>query len=124
VVVLSGAGGARMAVIVEVQLRYDERKLYSWPAYLTQVRAAHHCPAILLVICAGTATARRCRTPIETGHPGFDLAPLVVDSATLPSPGDPGQGAAGPELVVLAGRARPRPGSGAAAGPGHARRSR
>jgi hypothetical protein len=102
VVVLSGADGARMAVIVEVQLRYDERKLYSWPAYLTQVRAAHRCPAVLLVICAGTSTARRCRTPIETGHPGFDLAPLVVDSATLPSPGGPGHGAAGPELAVLA----------------------
>jgi uncharacterized protein (DUF1778 family) len=54
---------------------------------------------VLLVICPGSATARRCRAPIPTGHPGFDLAPLVIDSATLP---DPGREAASPELVVLA----------------------
>lgn len=75
VVLLSGADGAKLAVIVEVQLRYDKDKLYSWPAYLTQVRAAHRCPAVLLVICPGTATARRCRESISTGHPGFELAP-------------------------------------------------
>jgi hypothetical protein len=102
VVLLSGADGARLAVIAEVQLRYDKGKRYSWPAYLTQVRAAHHCPAVLLVICAGTATARRCRAPIRTGHPGFDLAPLVIDSATIPDLGGPGMGTAGPELIVLA----------------------
>jgi hypothetical protein len=99
VVVLSGAEGARLAVIVEVQLRYDTGKRYSWPAYLTQVRAAHRCPAVLLVICPASATARRCRAPIRTGHPGFDLAPLVIDSATIP---DPLREAASPELVVLA----------------------
>jgi hypothetical protein len=102
VVMLSGTGGARLAVIVEVQLRYDDRKRYSWPAYLTQVRAAHGCPAILLVICAGPATARRCRAPIRTGHPGFDLAPLVIDSTTIPDPVGPDTGAANPELLVLA----------------------
>jgi len=47
----------------------------------------------------GPGTARRCRAPIRTGHPGFDLAPLVIDSATIP---DPGLEAASPELVVLA----------------------
>ena len=47
VVVLSGTDGARLAVVVEVQLRYDQDKRYSWPAYLTQVRAAQHCPAVL-----------------------------------------------------------------------------
>lgn len=102
VVVLSGAGDARLAVIVEVQLRHDARKRYTWPAYLTQVRAAHRCPAVLLVICAGTSTARRCRAPIRTGHPGFDLAPLVIDSTTIPEPGGHGTAAGGVELLVLA----------------------
>jgi hypothetical protein len=101
VVVLSGADGTRLAVVVEVQLRYDKDKHYSWPAYLTQVRAAQHCPAVLLVICPGTVTARRCRAPIRTGHPGFDLAPLVIDSATIPDSGGPGP-REHPELVVLA----------------------
>jgi hypothetical protein len=102
VVLLSGADGTRLAVVVEVQLRYDKRKSYSWPTYLTQVRAAQHCRAVLLVICPGTATARRCRVPIRTGHPGFDLVPLVIDSAAIRNPGDADLRTAGPELVVLA----------------------
>lgn len=102
VVLLSGTDGTRLAVIVEVQLRHDKDKLYSWPVYLAQVRAAHRCPAVLLVICAGRATARRCREPISTGHPGFELVPLVIDAETTPDPSGPGAEDAGPELLVLA----------------------
>ena len=89
VVMLSGADGTQLAVVVEIQLRYDDRKRFSWPSYLTQVRAAHRCPAVLLVICLNTATATRCRLPIVTGHPGFDLVPLVIDSLTIPDPSSP-----------------------------------
>lgn len=102
VVMLSGANGARLAVVVEIQLRYDRRKRFSWPSYLTQVRAAHRCPAVLLVICLSTATAARCRAPIATGHPGFDLIPLVIDAVTIPDLNGPAATIAGPELVVLA----------------------
>jgi hypothetical protein len=63
---------------------------------------ADRCPAVLLVICTRPATARRCRTAIATGHPGFDLTPLVIDAATTPDPRGPGTQAAGPELMVLA----------------------
>jgi hypothetical protein len=101
VVLLSGAGG-KLAVITEVQLRYDKEKQFSWPAYVTQVRAAHRCGAVLLVICPHTGTAARCRETITTGHPGFDLAPLVIDSTTTPNPSGPGLESVGPELVVLA----------------------
>lgn len=69
VVLVSGANDSRIAVIVEVQLRYDKDKQYAWPAYLAQVRAAHRCPAALLVVCPDRGTAARCRTPIATGHP-------------------------------------------------------
>jgi hypothetical protein len=101
VVLLSAPGaGQQWAVIVEVQLRHDQAKRFSWPEYLTRVRSAHRCPAVLLVICPSAATARRCREPIRTGHPGFDLTPLVIDAATLPDPA--GVGAGGPELLVLA----------------------
>jgi len=40
--------------------------------------------------------------PIVTGHPGFDLVPLVIDSVTLPDPSSPAAATAGPELAVLA----------------------
>jgi hypothetical protein len=89
-------------VVVEVQLRYDLDKLYTWPAYIILARLAHRCPAVLLVICADAATARRCRSPIAVGHPGFQLKPLVIDSATMPDPAGPGKGQTGPELTVLA----------------------
>ena len=102
VVMLSGADGTRLAVVVEIQLRYDSRKRFSWPSYLTQVWAAHRCPAVLLVICLSTGTAGRCRTPIATGHPGFDLVPPVIDPVTIPDPNGPAAATAGPELAVLA----------------------
>lgn len=102
VVVLSGADGARLAVVVEIQLRYDSRKRFSWPSYLTQVRAAHRCPAVLLVICLNAGTASRCRAPIATGHPGFDLVPLVIDAVTIPDPNGHAAETARPELAVLA----------------------
>jgi hypothetical protein len=84
-----------------VQLSYDSDKEYSWPAYLTQVRAAHRCPAVLLVICPDASAAAHCRKPIAIGHPNFVLNALVVDAATTPSPsGEDTE--AGPELAVLA----------------------
>lgn len=98
VVLLSGSGDARMAVIAEVQLRYDKDKQYAWPSYLAQVRAAHRCPAALLVVCPDPRTAASCRAPIITGHPGFDLAPLVIDADSTPLPGALGPG---PELAIL-----------------------
>jgi hypothetical protein len=101
VILLTGRTG-QLAVVVEVQLRYDLDKLYTWPAYIILARLAHRCPAVLLVICADAATARRCRSPIAVGHPGFQLKPLVIDSATMPDPAGPGKGQTGPELTVLA----------------------
>jgi hypothetical protein len=92
----------KLAVVVEVQISPDERKRRVWPAYLALARAQHGCPAVLLIICPGRATGRWARQPIPTGHPGFDLVPLVIDAGTTPPPGAPGAGGADPELAVLA----------------------
>jgi uncharacterized protein (DUF1778 family) len=101
-VVLLEGDDEKLAVITEVQLTWDDDKEFTWPTYLTQVRAAHRCAAVLLVICPDPAAAQRSRATISTGHPGFDLTPLVVDARTMPLPGGPGTAATGPELVVLA----------------------
>jgi hypothetical protein len=92
----------KLAVVIEIQLQYDDRKVFSWPAYVVQARAAHRCDTVLMVICADPVTAAQCRATIATGHPGFDLTPLVIDAATTPPPGPTGSGPAGPELAVLA----------------------
>ena len=74
-----------LAVIIEPQLRNSKTKQYSWPVYLTTVRRVSQCPkAVLVVLCPDPAEARKCRKPIRTGHPGFDLVPIVIDSSAPP----------------------------------------
>jgi hypothetical protein len=51
-----------------------------------------------VVLCPDPAEAARCRQLIRTGHPGSNLAPIVIDSG-----GPPGRdGAGGPYLTVFA----------------------
>jgi len=88
-------------VIVEVQLAADPQKRLSWPAYVTVARAAHGCPAALLVVAPEPAVAAWCAEPIETGVPGFVLRPPVLRRTAVPVVTDPGEAARSPELGVL-----------------------
>jgi hypothetical protein len=97
------AAGTRLAVVVESQTAPDKGKRRVWPAYLALARAQHDCPAVLVVICPTPATGRWARQPIRTGHPGFDLAPLVIDAGTTPALDAPGLAGLAPELAVLGG---------------------
>ena len=101
VVLISDAatGNPVLAVIIEPQLRDSATKRYSWPVYVTTARRVAGCPAaVLVVLCPDPAEAAKCRRLIRTGHPGFDLAPIVIDSA-----GPPGRdGMSSPYLTVFA----------------------
>jgi hypothetical protein len=101
VVLISDAatGNPVLAVIIEPQLRDSATKRYSWPVYVTTARRVAECPAaVLVVLCPDPAEAAKCRQLIRTGHPGFDLAPIVIDSA-----GPPGRdGTGSPYLTVFA----------------------
>jgi hypothetical protein len=101
VVLLTLAADPVLAVVVEVQRGRDADKRWSWPVYLTTLRARTRCPAVLLVICADTRTATWCRAPIHLGHPGWTLAPLVVGPEAVPLVTDAKQAASAPELAVL-----------------------
>jgi hypothetical protein len=90
-----------LGIVVEVQLSRDGDKWWSWPAYLVTLRARLRCPAMLLVICPDSAEARKCATPIELGHPGFVLRPLVLGPDRLPVVTDLDQVRGAPELAVL-----------------------
>ena len=65
-------------VIVEVQLRDDQDKLLSWPVYVNTLRAKLACAAVLLVIAPDPSVAAWARQPIELGHPGVHLTPIVI----------------------------------------------
>jgi hypothetical protein len=101
VVVLSDqqTGKPVLAVVIEPQGRDRKTKKVSWPVYLTTAIKANKVPrAILVVICWDPREAALCRRVISTGHPGFDLYPIVVDPRTFPSWED-----SSPYLVILAG---------------------
>ena len=79
VVVLADGDRPVTAVVVEVQLRPDGAKRWSWPVYLTTLRARLRCPALLLVVCVDATTAAAwCAAPIPLGPPGLELVPLVL----------------------------------------------
>jgi hypothetical protein len=77
------AGVPVFAVIIEVQRGQDSRKHYSWPMYLTILRARLKCPVRLLAICTDAATADWARRAIEVGPPGFTLLPDVINPEDL-----------------------------------------
>jgi hypothetical protein len=107
VLLLDRAGAAVTAVIVEVQLRADPGKRWTWPLYLAALRAERRCPAILLVVTTDAAVAHWARDPIELGHPGFCLAPVVVGFDDVPRIVDLGGARRLPELSVLSALAHP-----------------
>ncbi|WP_396452965.1 hypothetical protein [Actinomadura sp.] len=88
-------------IIVESQLKFDEEKHFSWPAYVALFRLRHWCGATLLVFCRNEAGARRCAEPIDMGHPEWVLRPLTFHPGMLPPVTDPAQARRLPELAVL-----------------------
>ncbi len=94
-------GAAVLAVVVEVQLQADPGKRRTWPMYVAAARARFDCAAMLLVIAPELAVARWARQPIELGHPGFRLQPLVVAYEDVPRIEDVALARRLPELAVL-----------------------
>jgi hypothetical protein len=88
-------------LVVEVQLRVDGRKRFTWPDYTMASRARHGCPVGLLVVAPDPDVAAWCAEPIETGIPGFVLRPPVLGRASVPVVTDPVEAARRPELGVL-----------------------
>ncbi|HEY0132853.1 MAG TPA: hypothetical protein VGB85_02200 [Nannocystis sp.] len=90
----------RMSGVVEVQLRIDDDKLYSWPAYLILSRSRRRCEAFVLVVAPDPAVAAWARRPIHLG-PGNELRVFVLGPAEIPTITDPDVAARYPELTVL-----------------------
>ena len=95
------------AVIIEIQLRPDRHKWLAWPEYITAAGRRFGCPVLLLVFAPDPAVARWARQPIETGHPGFTLRPLVISYDDIPRVVEPQLASRAPELSVLSALAHP-----------------
>ena len=100
-VVLLLEGKPIFAIVVEVQLSRDEDKRKTWPLYLTSLRSRVGCPTALLVVAPDASVARWCAQPIELGHPGFTLHPLVAGPGAIPVITDEQEARRDPELAVL-----------------------
>src|SRR5690606_16761576 len=68
----------------------------------------------LLVVAPDAAVARWCARPIELGHPGFVLRPLVLGPQAIPVIVDEQAAREDPELAVLSAMAHGRKEVGAA----------
>jgi hypothetical protein len=94
-------------VIVEVQLQADRDKLLSWPVYVTTLRAKFACAAVLLVVAPDRDVETWARQPIELGHPGFRLMPIVIGFEDVPRVRDRAAASRLPELAMLSVMAHP-----------------
>lgn len=113
-VVLLLEGKPVFAIVVEVQLARDEDKRKTWPLYLTSLRSRVGCPTALLVVAPEAAVARWCARPIELGHPGFVLQPLVTGPEAIPIITDEQAARREPEKAVLSAMAHGQQEVGAA----------
>jgi len=94
-------GPLRMALVVEAQIGRDPDKLWSWPMYLAGLRARLRCNVALLVVTDDVSVAAWAGAPIDTGHPGWVLTPLVLGPSVVPAVHDVAVARAAPELAVL-----------------------
>jgi hypothetical protein len=90
-----------LGVVVEVQRGRDPQKRWSWPLYVTSLRARIECPTVLLVVCVDAAVASWCAKSIPIGHPGWALRPLVLGPDSIPAVTDADEAENLPELAVL-----------------------
>ncbi|MBB4906838.1 hypothetical protein [Actinophytocola algeriensis] len=101
VTVLTSGDAPVGAVVIEVQLRRDPAKRWSWPVYLTTLRARLQVPVVLLVVCPDSAVATWCAASIDLGHPDWALRPVVIAPDRVPVLTDPEEAVGKPELAVL-----------------------
>lgn len=101
VVVLRQSERPVLGVIVEVQLARDSDKRWTWPVYVSTLRARLRCPVMLLVLCPDDGVAMWCGRRIDLGHPGAHLVPLVLGPPQVPIVDSVADAVRSPELAVL-----------------------
>lgn len=102
-------GKEPLATPVEIQLRIDRNKRFTWPQYVTGLWQRLRVQVRLVIITPFERVARWARQPIELG-PGSVITPLVIGPRDIPVVTDPTEP---PELLVLSAMAHGREDVGA-----------
>jgi len=95
------------AMIVEVQLSRPKQKRYTWPAYVSVLRARLRCPVSLLVVTPYEAVARWASQNVQLGGM-HHFTPYVLGPSGIPEVTDAARAADNPELAVLSAMAHGR----------------
>ncbi|GAA3743226.1 hypothetical protein HDA32_003173 [Spinactinospora alkalitolerans] len=99
----SGDGAAPvLAIVTECQTGHDNRKRFSWPAYVANLRARLNCPVVLLILTPTESLARWCATPIDLGGGYLVHRPLALGLPALKPVTDPEAARVAPEYAILA----------------------
>jgi len=99
-VVLLVDGKPVLGIIVEVQLSRRRRKRFTWPNYVTGLRARLECECCLLVVTVSEKVAAWASRPIRVG-PNGDFTPLVVGPSGVAVVTEVERARKAPELAVL-----------------------
>lgn len=89
-----------LGIVVEVQLAVKPRKRFTWPLYLTALRAKFECDVCVFVVAPSMDVARWAAEPIALGF-GSTVVPLVVGPQGVPIVTEPERAIRAPELGVL-----------------------
>ncbi|HWB78866.1 MAG TPA: hypothetical protein VG755_28085 [Nannocystaceae bacterium] len=96
-----GSAVATHAAVVEVQLRPDPRKRFSWPLYQAVLRARLRCPVELVVLTLDDATAQWCAEPIALDGLGSRVCPVVIGPSRVPIVVEIERARRHPEIALL-----------------------
>jgi hypothetical protein len=89
-----------LGIVLEVQLRIDARKRFTWPVYVAELRARIEKDVVLLVLTDSEEVARWAAAPIRTG-PGSVQSVQVLGPSRVPWIRTPEEATRLPELAVL-----------------------
>ena len=94
-------GALVLAIVLEVQRDTDPDKRFSWPVYLTVVRARKRCGVVVLVVAPDAEVAAWSAENIDLGLGFGSVRPLVLGPAVVPEVTDPAEAKKATELSVL-----------------------
>jgi len=110
----NAAGRPVLAIVLEVQRDEDPDKKYSWPVYVSVVRARRRCGTVVLVVAPDAHVAAWAVENIDLGLGRGNVEPLVLGPAVVPEITDPAAAEQEVELAVLSAAAHGNGPGGAA----------